>query len=242
MPVLTDGELRLVVEQGLFTFQTRRRDILERVSARTLLTRKNPYLFLANGVVSVKTLTDRLLEAYLSSSEETIFGNSVFEPIALAASGGTPAQATGIDIFVELQDRNRAIAVKSGTSVFNAQSKRKQNENFIELRNRLQKTGKPFDAIVGYAYGRTRFRFESGYIFRQLAGQDFWSDVSGDDQLHLRIYQMIASGHEEYARTYQLIKDTTVDRLCAEITGAFGDSNGNVDWRALVISNSSTAL
>lgn len=51
--------------------------------------------------------------------------NLVFEPIAIAASGGNKALAEGIDIMIQNNETNTisAIAVKSGPSVFNADSK-----------------------------------------------------------------------------------------------------------------------
>lgn len=72
-----------------------------------------------------------ILSAYVSSSEETIFGNVFFEPIATVAAQGQKALAEGVDIMVERGDAIYAIAVKSGTSVFNADSRKKQEQNFI---------------------------------------------------------------------------------------------------------------
>lgn len=53
----------------------------------------------------------------------------LFEPIAIAASGGNKALAEGIDIMIQNNETNTisAIAVKSGPSVFNADSKNDRN-------------------------------------------------------------------------------------------------------------------
>ncbi|MCI8489279.1 MAG: hypothetical protein HFJ04_03335, partial [Lachnospiraceae bacterium] len=68
--------------------------------------------------------------AFVSSSEETIFGNCFFEPVAIAASNGNKALAEGIDIMIQDNENNTiaAIAVKSGPSVFNADSKKGRNK------------------------------------------------------------------------------------------------------------------
>lgn len=98
-----------------------------------VMKRKNPYLYRAKAMQNASEIVDSVLSAFVSSSEETIFGNCFFEPIAIAASGGNKALAEGIDIMVEKSDLNiiYAVAVKSGPSVFNADSKKRQEQNFI---------------------------------------------------------------------------------------------------------------
>lgn len=61
-----------------------------------------------------------------SCKEETIFGNVFFETIATAAVQGEKALAEGVDIMVERGNTIYAIAVESGASVFNADSRKKQ--------------------------------------------------------------------------------------------------------------------
>ena len=63
--------------------------------------------------------------------------------------------------------------MKSGINVFNAQSKRRQAEDFKTLENKLRKLRKHFDPIVGYCYGRKRLRDDGKTNFRELAGQEF---------------------------------------------------------------------
>ena len=65
---------------------------------------------------SATEIVDSVLTAFVSSSEETIFGNCFFEPIAIAASGGNKALAEGIDIMIQNNETNTisAIAVKVG--------------------------------------------------------------------------------------------------------------------------------
>lgn len=94
-----------------------------------------------------------ILSAYVSSSEETIFGNVFFEPIATVAAQGQKALAEGVDIMVERGDAIYAIAAKSGTSVFNADSRKKQEQNFIAAGKLAQQAKKRFVPIIGYGYG-----------------------------------------------------------------------------------------
>ena len=86
---------------------------LDEINIRKILKRKNPYLFRAKAMCSAPDIVEAILSAYISSSEETIFGNVFFEPIALAASGGQKSLTEGIDIRIDKDDAIYAIAVKS---------------------------------------------------------------------------------------------------------------------------------
>ena len=90
------------------------------LNIKAVMKRKNPYLFRAKAMNGAAQIIDAILSAFVSSSEETIFGNVFFEPIATAAAQGQKALAEGVDIMVERGNTIYAIAVKSGTSVFNA--------------------------------------------------------------------------------------------------------------------------
>jgi len=98
------------------------------LNIKTVMKRKNPYLFRAKAMNGAAQIVDAILAAFVSSSEETIFGNVFFEPIATAAVQGQKALAEGVDIMVEQDNTIYAIAVKSGTSVFNADSRKNKNK------------------------------------------------------------------------------------------------------------------
>ena len=104
---------------------------------------KNPYLYRAKSMQTSAEIIDSILQAFVSSSEETIFGNCFFEPIAIAASGGNKSATRGVDIELYDADSNTKyfVAVKSGTSIFNADSMKKQGENFAEAQRTLRTSG-----------------------------------------------------------------------------------------------------
>ena len=235
---MADPEIIVAIEQSLLDFQTRRLDGLQNVAARTLLKNKNPFLFAATGVESVEALANRLLDAFLSSSEETIMGNAFFEPIARAACQGTKSSAEGVDIEVVVNGVHRAIAVKSGTKVFNAPSKEKQDDNFRAVLHRHRGTGVLVECIVGHAYGCTRFRPSKKYVFKQMAGRVFWTYMTGDDTFHYFLFDRIRSGHEQYASQYEEAKEETLVRLTDEIRLELGTEDGSVNWEAFIRLNS----
>lgn len=58
--------------------------------------------------------------------------------------------------MVERDNTIYAIAVKSGTSVFNADSRKKQEQNFMAASKLAQQAKKRFVPIVGYGYGKKK--------------------------------------------------------------------------------------
>ena len=74
--------------------------LIDGLNIQKVMKRKNPYLYRAKAMQSATKIVDSVLTAFVSSSEETIFGNCFFEPIAIAASGGNKALAEGIDIMI----------------------------------------------------------------------------------------------------------------------------------------------
>lgn len=72
-------------------------DKIDGLDIKKVMKRKNPYLYRAKAMQSASEIVESVLNAFVTSSEETIFGNCFFEPIAIAASGGNKALAEGID-------------------------------------------------------------------------------------------------------------------------------------------------
>ena len=89
---------------------------VDNLNIKSVIKRKNPYLFRAKAMNGAAQIVEAVLGAFVSSSEETIFGNVFFEPIATAVVQGQKALAEGVDIVVERGNTVYAIAVKSGPS------------------------------------------------------------------------------------------------------------------------------
>lgn len=66
---------------------------VDSLNIKAVMKRKNPYLFRAKAMNGAAQIIDAILAAFVSSSEETIFGNVFFEPIATAAAQGQKAFA-----------------------------------------------------------------------------------------------------------------------------------------------------
>ena len=133
-----EQEVIKAIATALENFYANLIEKIDGLNIKKVMKRKNPYLYRAKAMQSASEIVESVLTAFVSSSEETIFGNCFFEPIAIAASGGNKALAEGIDIMIQDKTTNiiSAIAVKSGPSVFNADSKKRQEQNFIDYFSR----------------------------------------------------------------------------------------------------------
>ena len=171
-----------------------------------VMKRKNPYLYRAKAMENAAEIVESVLSAFVSSSEETIFGNCFFEPIAIAASNGQKALAEGIDIMIQNNDINTiyAVAVKSGPSVFNADSKKRQEQNFMAASKLAQQAKARYEAYIGYCYGKKK---ESGRgkpkMYQELAGKKFWAELTGDDDFYLKIIEYMGTMPEQYVAAYK---------------------------------------
>ena len=214
---------------------------IDGLNIQKVMKRKNPYLYRAKAMQSATEIVDSVLTAFVSSSEETFFGNCFFEPIAIAASGGNKALAEGIDIMIQNNETNTisAIAVKSGPSVFNADSKKRQEQNFTAASKLAQQAKARYEAYIGYCYGKKK---ESGRgkpkMYQELAGKRFWAELTGDEDFYIKIIEYMGTMPEKYVADYKESYNRAANRLVREFANSFCREDGSIDWEKLVEFNS----
>ena len=212
---------------------------VDALNVKAIMKRKNPYLFRAKSMNGAAQIVDAIMAAFVSSSEETIFGNVFFEPIATVAAQGQKALAEGVDIMVERDNTIYAIAVKSGTSVFNADSRKKQEQNFMAASKLAQQAKKRFVPIVGYGYGKKKAATKAlPKFYQELAGQEFWSELTGDDQFYIKLIRLMDKLPEKYVEDFDASYQRAGNRLVKEFTTEFCLEDGSIDWEKLVRFNS----
>ena len=214
---------------------------IDEIKIEDIMKRKNPYLYRAKAMQNASEIVESVLSATVSSSEETIFGNCFFEPLAIAASGGNKALAEGVDIMVEDKKENiiYAIAVKSGPSVFNADSKKRQEQNFNAAAKLAKQAHARYEPIIGYSYGKKRSTGKGKpTIYRELAGQDFWKELTGDADFYLKIIGYMGTQPEQYLERYRESYNRASNRLVKQFTVSFCDDDGSINWNKLVQFNS----
>ena len=137
MVALNPDKLEALIKQCLNDFHERRIKTLEKLNLRRVLKRKNPYLFKALGTEQAAEIVKKILEAYVSSSDETIFGDAYFEQIARNLPNIQVSDGKGCDLILSEEKVIHAYALKSGPNPFNSSAKEKQRNEFMELKGRL---------------------------------------------------------------------------------------------------------
>lgn len=236
-----DNRVQFVIAHALEEFYRNLTANLENVDVDKVLKRKNPYLYRAKGINNATQIVDSILSAYISSSEETIFGNVFFEPLAIVVSGGQKAMTEGADITVDKENIIYNIAVKSGTSVFNGDSRKRQLENFQSAAKRAQQAKKAYIPIVGYGYGKKRIKPGQEKFYKELAGQDFWAWLTGDADFYLKIIQYMGTKPDEYAKQFDEAYNRAENRMLREFTIDYCLPDGSIDWDKLIRFNSGSS-
>ena len=228
------SELEKAISDSLREFHRRRLQAAQKLKILLLIKRKNPYLYRSLGYEVAAKLMEALLESHLKESDETIFGDTFFEPLALLASGGRPAGAAGVDIIKEMEHKTLVIAVKSGPNVFNASQKRRQNTEFNALRSRLQKTQKAFDPLLGHGYGRFIQGPSDSKNYRDSSGQAFWEEITGDADFYLKLIRLMKDEPLKYKEEFDREWGAIINRLTLEFATQFCLPDGHIAWERLV--------
>ncbi|WP_111900422.1 PmeII family type II restriction endonuclease [Aeromonas veronii] len=122
------------IEKKISEYDEKLLDGLKKLKLKDVLKRKNPYLFKAKGITSPYELIRPLLDAFLSSKEEAVFGG-VLEEIAININhrvyGGMKSAAEGIDLEFNKDGKKYLVSIKSGPNWGNSsQIKRMVDREF----------------------------------------------------------------------------------------------------------------
>ena len=226
-------DLAEIVTEHLTIFGDKRRRSIEGITLRGLLAKKNPYLFIARQVVTPAELAQELVAATLSSSGETMFGNTL-EGIAIdicaTVYGGQKSAATGIDLEFSRESRRYLVSIKSGPNWGNSSQitrLRQDLSNAVRLVRQNDTTANVL-AINGCCYGSSDRDYGD---YRKVCGAGFWELISGDPDLYLRLVEPIrtAASNGFIAERTQLVQ-----RLSVDLTVSWLTADGLLDWERIV--------
>ena len=233
MANISPEALENLIEGCLNEFYDRRFEKLNQLKLNTVLRRKNPYLFRAIGTERASEIVESILQAYISSSDETIFGEVYFEKIATSLPGVQVSDAAGVDAIVVDPDTVHAYAIKSGPNPFNSSAKKRQHDEFMSLRNRLYKLQKRFDPVLAYSYGRKTTLGSDNSIYREVSGKSFWKELTDDDSFYLKIITLMKDIPQRKKEEYRRKWDSTINRFEAEFIRDFCFEDGRINWEKL---------
>ncbi len=217
-------------------FHGRRLRSLETLKLENLL-KKNPYLFKAKNVETASEIVDGLLVAFLSSSEEQLFGSflenlAIF--VAAQTSGGHKSAAEGADLEFFNKGVHYVVAVKSGPNWGNSQQQNQLQQNLQNAVKRVMQSGRATNVqpVLGICYGKTRTNRLRGYL--KVVGQNFWCLISENKDLYIDIIEPIGYKAKEHNDAYRVEKNKMVNRLTSVFLSEFCEKSGSINWDKLV--------
>lgn len=240
MKNLEFDELCEFVNLNIVDFHNRRIHSLESLNLRKLLA-KNPYLIKAKNITTANELITGLLDAFLSSSEEKLFGDFL-EELAIFIAGkiynGHKSTAPGVDLEFFKTATHYVVSIKSGTNWGNSSQHRKLREDLDNAVSRLKQShqNSNVQSVLGICYGKTRTSYLHGYL--KVVGQNFWYLISDDPELYKDIIEPIGYRAKEHNETFYREKSRVVNRFTKLFLDEYCNSNGDINWDKLVEFNS----
>jgi hypothetical protein len=197
MTKVTMQQLRAYVEANIGDFHDKRLESLNKLRLTNPLRRKNPYLFKSKNVATVADLIKSLLDAHLSSQEETLFGDFL-EGLAIYVAGvvhgGWKSTTTGIDLEFSNNESRYIVSIKSGPNWGNSSQIAKLRDNFRTASTVVRQGNATINvvAVNGCCYGRDNNPDKGAYF--KYCGQEFWHLISGESDFYTSIIDPL--GHQ----------------------------------------------
>lgn len=241
MKKLNINEVNKYVESNIGTFHSKRLQNLEKLKLTKILKRKNPYLFKAKNILTSHNLIKSLLDAHLSSQEETIFGDFL-EGLAIFINSivfnGRKSSTEGVDLEYDLNSIRYIISIKSGPNWGNSSQVNKMRDNFKKAKRILRTSNSKLQIIAlnGCCYGIDNNPDKGDYF--KYCGQQFWEMISGNENLYIEIIEPL--GYKAKEKTERFLKSYSqiINKFTLEFSKNFCD-DGIINWEKLVAFNSS---
>lgn len=229
------------IEGHIQEFHESRLASLVGLKLEAVLLRKNPYLFRAKNINTAAVIVPRLLDAHLSSQEETLFGGFL-EKVAIftceLAYSGRKSAAEGIDLEFNRDGNHYIISVKSGPKWANSQQLARMRDNFKKARKILggNTRNRNTIAVNGCCYGRDTKPDKGDYL--KLCGERFWTLISGDDHLYLDLIEPLGQSAKARNEAFAVEYDKAVNRFTAAFIEHYCLPDGAIAWESIVKLNS----
>lgn len=237
--------LRNYVEQNIGAFHQKRIDKLDTLRLKDVLKRKNPYLFRAKNILIAKDLVQAIVDAYVSSSEEGIFGDWL-EGLAIFVNqevyDGRKSAVPGVDLEFDNDGVRYIVSIKSGPAWGNSSQIKKMVDNFNSARKVLRTSGAQVNvvAVNGCCYGRSHKESEYQSIgdYYKYCGQAFWAFISGDEDMYREIIEPLGYKAQEKTENFNTSYAQMINKFTMEFSKDFCAENGAIDWDKLLEFNS----
>jgi Type II restriction endonuclease EcoO109I len=223
MSPLGQDDIKVFVSDNIQVFHKKRLDALSGLKLEDVLKRKNPYLFKAKGISTGEAFVRTVLDAYLSSQEEGIFGGFLEELAIFVCKrtyDGQKSSAEGIDLEFMNDDIRYIVAIKSGPAWGNSSQITKMKDNFKKAKRILGTNAQRINivAVNGCCYGRDDKPDKGDYL--KLCGQRFWKFISGNENLYVDIIEPLGykskEKNDEFRKSYDAVVNQFTQKFLNE--------------------------
>lgn len=241
MNPLDMNEVYTFVNENISDFHQKKIQCIKDLKLNKLVS-KNPYLFRAKNILTSEELIKGLLEAFLSSSEEKMFGDfleSLAFFVSMKVHQAHKSTAEGLDLEFQFDDVYYIISIKSGPNWGNSSQHAQLDLSFKNASTRLQQSRIKINyrLVLGICYGKTKTSKTRGYI--KMVGQNFWALISGDKEFYKSIVEPIGYRAKEHNEAFLTEYGKTVNRLSFEFMSRFCNAEtGEINWKDFVEYNS----
>ncbi len=229
------------VEQNISVFHEQRLHKLDSLKLRDVLKKKNPYLFKAKYILAADEIVTQLADAYISSSEEGIFGDWL-EGLAIFINskvyGGWKSTAKGIDLEFDKDNIRNIVTIKSGPNWGNSSQLEKMKADFNTAKRILRTSNSNIQitCINGCCYGKDNNPDKGAYF--KYCGQRFWEFIGGNENIYTDIVEPLGNKAKERNDDFKEKYAAMLNRFTKEFVETFCEPNGNINWKHLVEFNS----
>lgn len=219
---------------------------LKKTKLNYLIKRKNPYLFKAKNIQTAGDFAKYLLNAFLSSQEETIFGD-LLENFAVhickQAFNGEKAKQVkfrSVDLIFKRDNKLYVVGVKSGPNWGNSDQINAMKRNFKKAKEILKKEGEKIRivSVNGCMYGKDNKPFKKDKRdykrnYYKLCGQQFWELISADNNLYKKIIKPLDKEVKKRDEIFQDLYVKKLNEMTKDLIEMFYIDN-TLDWNKII--------
>ncbi|NPA45013.1 MAG: cytosolic protein [Chlorobi bacterium] len=234
-------ELKKYTTDYLKTYEKRRLNLIEDLTLSKLLKLKSPYFFILTNFLTADQIVRSITDAFLSSNEETIFGDWL-EGLAIFINqqvyGGWKSGIPNIDLEFDKDNVRYIVNIKSGPNWGNSSQIAKMKADFSTAKRTIRTSNSQLMvvAVNGCCYGKENNPDKGEYF--KYCGQQFWEFISGNSDLYTEIIEPL--GHKAKERNEEFVDaySRMINQFTNQFFTDFCKDNGEIDWGKLVEFNS----
>ncbi len=242
MKPLDLNDVSAYVKENIGTLYQKKIEVLDTFNFSEMLEQQNFYLFSLKRAQNIGKIVRDLLDAHISSNEETVFGDWL-EGLAIFINekvyGGWKSGIAGIDLEFDKEGKRFIVNIKSGPNWGNSSQIAKMKSDFKTAAKTLRTSNSKLQvvAVNGCCYGRTTTSDQGDYF--KYCGQTFWEFISSDPHLYTELIDPLGHKAQEKNEEFQDSYGRMLNKFTFQFGSEYCDDSGAINWQKLVAFNSS---